>query len=407
VSTLRAILSRALAGPQKLVLSIAFGLAVGYFGGLVKMSAGHDLILDTRHRPVLTDFVAFWTAGHQALKGNAAAIYDVRFEHAAEVATIGHASRESLGWSYPPLFIFVAAGLASLPYAFAFVVWGGGTLTLHAGTVAVVARRSTAFLLACAAPWVLTCLMSGQNGFLTASLIALVLFCLEQRPIVAGLLLGLLSYKPQFGVLFPLALAFGGYWRAFAAAALATVFLNIFAAAIFGVETLSGFLHALGSATQSHLIVDGVGWNKIESLYSFTRALGSSSEWAWTAQTALSAAAATYVAWCWRGRAPLDLKAACLVSAIPLVTPYVLVYDLTVLTVAGAFLFRHRPFDRLEMALLAATVPCVLCVFIVPVPIAFLAILVVAAISAKRIHADRVSVHQGFEAIHGHTLQSG
>jgi len=43
---------------------------------------------------------------------------------------------------------------------------------------------------------------------------------LERRPVAAGLLFGLLCYKPHFGLLVPVALASGGYWRSFAAASL-------------------------------------------------------------------------------------------------------------------------------------------------------------------------------------------
>jgi len=394
VKTSTTILSRIAADPGKLALAIAFGLALGYLGGLFRLSMSHDLILDPRGRPVLSDFVAFWTAGHQALKGAAAATYDARLEHAAELTTIGHASRDDLGWSYPPVFLFGAAFLASLPYALSFILWGCGTLALHASTVAAIARKRVAVLFACASPWVLTGLMSGQNGFLTASLIAMALMCTERRPALSGILLGLLSYKPQFGILFPLALAAGGYWRVFAYAAASTLAFNGLACAVFGIGTLNGFLHALAGAAQSHLAVNGLGWNKLESLYGLLRALGVPSAAAWIADAALIVMTVVAIAVLWRSRAPFALKAAGLAAAVPMATPYVLVYDLTVLTVAGAFLFRQREFDHFELSVLASILPCVLLVYVMPVPTAFLATAAMSTLVVRRALAQGVAAPQ-------------
>ena len=39
----------------------------------------------------------------------------------------------------------------------------------------------------------------GHNGFLTAALIGSALVVLDRRPVLAGVLFGLIAYKPQFG----------------------------------------------------------------------------------------------------------------------------------------------------------------------------------------------------------------
>ena len=49
----------------------------------------------------------------------------------------------------------------------------------------------------------------GQNGFLTAALLGGALHWLDRRPWLAGVLIGCLAYKPQFGVLIPVALLAG------------------------------------------------------------------------------------------------------------------------------------------------------------------------------------------------------
>src|SRR5436309_2254785 len=73
-------------------------------------------------------------------------------------------------------------------------------------------------LLAAAYPAVFVNLGHGHNGFLTAALLGGALVLLDRRPIVAGVLFGLMAYKPQFGLMIPLVLIATGRWRAFAAA---------------------------------------------------------------------------------------------------------------------------------------------------------------------------------------------
>mgnify|MGYP003694260653 FL=1 len=63
--------------------------------------------------------------------------------------------------------------------------------------------RPFGLLLAAAFPVVLTNTLVGQNGFLTASLIGGALYLMPARPVLSGICLGLLSYKPQYGLLFP------------------------------------------------------------------------------------------------------------------------------------------------------------------------------------------------------------
>src|ERR1700730_12518571 len=89
-------------------------------------------------------------------------------------------------------------------------------------------------LLALAFPAVLINVGHGHNGFLTAALIGGGLGCLERRPLVAGILLGLLAYKPQCGLMIPVARAAGGYWRPFISAAITVVVLTIVTTLTFG-----------------------------------------------------------------------------------------------------------------------------------------------------------------------------
>jgi len=368
--------------------AIALGVVIGYLVALVGMFVRHLWIADAQARPMLTDFTAVWSAGRLALHGAALSAYDSGAQHAAEVAAIGHDFQGFYGWPYPPSFLFVAAGLASLPYAFAFALWVGAGLGLHGASIAAVTRRPAGAVVAFASPWALASVMVGQNGFLTAALIGFALLAMDRRPALSGLLLGLLTYKPQFGLLIPLALMAGGRWRVIAWAAVSTLGLMGLSAAVFGPQTFTAFLNGLPQTTQALVEGGGVGWSKLQSVYGLARCLGGSNAVGWAAQGAVTLACALAVVLLWRGRSPFALKAAGLAVAAVLATPYVFAYDLVALAVPMAFLWRHRPFDRLDYLLLAGAALAVIPFLFAPAPSGLVASLLVAAAVGRRVLAE-------------------
>ena len=179
-------------------------------------------LIDATGAPVANDFVNVWAAGRQALAGHAAAAYDAHAHKLIEDAAIGRAFAGEYPWNYPPPFFFVAAVLALLPLVTANVSWLLLTFPLYLAVVRRIVRDPCALLLACAFPGIVPNVMAGQNGFVTAALIGGALLLLEKRPLLAGCLIGCLTFKPQLGLLFPLVLIAGGAWRALASAAATT-----------------------------------------------------------------------------------------------------------------------------------------------------------------------------------------
>jgi alpha-1,2-mannosyltransferase len=193
-------------------------------------------------------------------------------------------------------------------------------------------------LLALAFPAVLINVGHGQNGFLTAALLCGALVSLDRRPLVAGILFGLLAYKPQFGLMIPIALAAGGYWRTIGAAAITVALLTLAATLAFGVQVWHAFFVG-AEFTRTVVLEQGdTGWHKIQSIFSWARMWGAPVPLAYGIQFVATLAFAVATAWLWRGKAPLPLKAAALCIAAILATPYTLDYDMMVLAPAIAFL---------------------------------------------------------------------
>jgi arabinofuranan 3-O-arabinosyltransferase len=202
-------------------------------------------IFDPNGETIATDFVNVWASGSQALDGHPAAAYDAAIHKQAEVAALDHPFDGQYPWIYPPTFFFVAALLALLPFIAAYAAWMALTFSAYVATVRAIVGGRAGILLACAYPGILSNLVAGQNGYLTAALVGGSLLLIERSPMLAGCLIGLLSFKPHLGILFPLALIAGRQWRVLAAAAATTALLAVASACAFGLEAWQAFVESL------------------------------------------------------------------------------------------------------------------------------------------------------------------
>lgn len=315
-----------------------------------------DRLVDRNDKPIGTDFSNVWAAGRLVLDGHPEAPYDPVRQHAAETDAFGGRPVPFFGWHYPPLFLMVAAALALVPYGWALLIWTSVTLAAFLVTMRAILPRPETILLALAFPATFVNLGHGQNGFLTASLLAGALLLLDRRPVLAGVLIGLLAYKPQFGVMIPLVLLVTLRWRVIAAAAATVLVACAVTLALFGTKVWVAFAESTAFTREVVLEAGDTGWEKIQSIFSAVRMWGGSVDAAYAAQAALALAVALSIAWLWRSRAADDLKAAALACACLLATPYVLDYDLVVLAVAIAFFARYglaHGFRDYEISLLA------------------------------------------------------
>jgi hypothetical protein len=370
--------------PVSLACICAGGLALTYPAYLYLMFQSHAWILGANGRPSVSDFLVFWLAGSSALHGAGGAAYDPQLLHAAEVATSGRQFTRHMSWHYPPLFLFVAAGLALLPYVAAFVAWVAGTLAVYSFTVFRIAKRPIALVLSCAAPAVFVNAIGGQNGPLTAALLGAALLCLEERPILSGIFLGLLTYRPQLGILFPIVLIAGGYWRTFIVAGITALAGLLACWGAFGTETMQACLHFLPGASDALLVKGENGFYNFQTIYGLVRTAGLGGGAAAVIQAGMTLWAAVAIAWFWRREAPFPLKAAALATASLIASPYLYIYDFAVLSVTFAFLYRHRPFDGVEIWSVVAANVLIGAFLFLPSPIGLLANVVALALIARR-----------------------
>ena len=312
-------------------------------------------LVDRNNKPLGTDFSNVYAAGMLASNGKPDVAYDWPSEHAVEKAIFGR-DVPFYGWHYPPQFLLVAAILALVPYGWALALWMATTLSAYIAIIRVILPQPTAVLVALAYPAVFVNLLHGQNGFINAALLGGALLLLDRRPITSGVLIGLLAYKPQFGVLIPLMLLATARWTVVAAASATVLAACTVTLSMFGTKVWVAF--AASTTLTRHVVLEAgaIGWEKIQSIFSAVRMWGGGVDLAYMAQGALALGVAAGLIWLWRSEAAVDLKASALAVAALIATPYVLDYDLMILAVAIAFYARHglaRGFHNFELSLLA------------------------------------------------------
>ena len=169
---------------------------------------------------------------------------------------------------------------------------------------------------------------------------------LDRRPVLSGVLFGILTIKPQLGLLLPLVLVLTGRWRTIFAAAASAAAMVAATSLLYGPEIWTAYLKQV-VPMQHYLQEHGRGmlFLTIPSSFYAVRLLGFSISVAWAVQALFSAVAVAAVIWTFWRRRDEVLSMAVLVTAIFLASPYTMNYDMVVF---GWVLALLRQRTRLE-----------------------------------------------------------
>lgn len=285
------------------------------------------------------DFLNSWMSGRAIFSGGPGAWFDFATYNAAVQAITGRPDLPPYYWSYPPHLVLFTWPLGLLPYIPAYLLWciGGLGLYLFAARSCGVERRNMLFL--ALAPAVAVNVLGGQNGFITAALLTGGLATLDRRPILSGILFGILTIKPQFGMLVPVLLLVSARRRVVAAAILATAAMAGAIAIWFGPHIWIDYWREV-MPQQHQLIIDAgrFGWPMVSSVFVGMRQLGLPADAAWTVQALSLSSGVGMVAWTFRRKRDLALSIALFVTATFLCSPWMLNYDMVVFAIVAALL---------------------------------------------------------------------
>jgi Glycosyltransferase family 87 len=336
----------------RLWIAIAF---VTYVIDLLRQT--HEGLTDGIRRPFGDDFVNYWSAPYLALHGRAIEVYDFVAFHAFERSITGP-NVDFYHYSYPPVLLLLMLPLALVPYVPALGVWLVATWYGFYRALKLTGSDGV-LLLSLAAPALFVNAVGGQNGALTAALLGGGLLLLDRRPIVAGILFGLLVYKPQLGLMLPFALIAGRRWLTVGVTA-ATVILLVAASIVaFGAHRWLEYANNL-SVLRTQILEDGTGvWHRMVSVFVFARQLGAGLGLAYALQAASALVAAFFVVRSWLRDDPAHIRNAMMIVGTCLATPYLQDYDLVMGVFVVVWLHREEarsqipvPWIRAAMAMM-------------------------------------------------------
>jgi alpha-1,2-mannosyltransferase len=289
------------------------------------------------------DFVSFWTAGQLALEGHAADAYREVPHFFKQFALHGDIGWGYLAFFYPPYFLLLCAGLALLPYLPALCLWLAATCALYAAALRALVPKSVRggerlWVLFLGYPAVMVNAGFGQNGFLSTALLGGAAIWLDRRPELAGLCFGFLAYKPQLGIIVPLALAVAGRWRCFAVAGVTVLAMAAAATLAFGTDIWPAFFADMSDAQRNWMEAFNPLYLKFWiTVYGAVLLHNGLLLLAYAAQAIVSVTAAFMLVWALLHRPP-DARSgraegAAIAACVPFCSPFMLEYDLVILAV--------------------------------------------------------------------------
>ncbi len=182
---------------------VALAVLAASLLGAVFLIVTSNGLNDRFNRPLGTDFSSFYAAGTLVQDGQPAAAFDLA---AASCPRTGDLRRRHavLQLQLSAVLFVLAGAWRCCRYPLALAVWQAASFVFYLLSIRAIVGTSTPgptiwLLFAAAFPPVFINLGQAHNGFLTAALFGAALVALDRRPVLAGVLFGLMAYKPQFG----------------------------------------------------------------------------------------------------------------------------------------------------------------------------------------------------------------
>lgn len=307
------------------------------------------------------DSFALWSFGRFLRDHVATAIYDPVALRSAQLA-LGMAPGATYSFPYPPSFLLVVWPLGQLPGWLACAALVAVSLPLYLWATLGRNWHSPALAAALAAPTTAIAIVSGQSGFLAAALLVGGLRLAASYPVAAGVLFGLLTYKPQLGLLVPVALVAARLWRTLTAAGVAAILLVAVTSLLFGGAIWPSWVVSLPAFSRQFTAESSQVIHLMPTILVALLRLGATPATAQLGQWAGTAAAAAIVGVLFRSGPPQLAGAGLLVAAV-LATPYGFVYDMPGITAAVIWLVaeRQRAGDALGTGEVLVTILAMLC----------------------------------------------
>ncbi|QQA44586.1 glycosyltransferase family 87 protein [Pelagovum pacificum] len=282
----------------------------------------------------MVDYHVFRLAGALTLDGRVTEAYDFA-TFAEEQARLPGATL-FMPWTYPPQFNLVTAALASVPAWLGLLLWTVPLLLAFAALTLRIDRRAGMLALMLVLPAIAVSIRSGQNGLLSACLVALAASAtLSGNARREGLSLALLAYKPHLCIGLGAAALFAGRFRTIAIATGALAVILALSTLLLGLPVWTAVAESVARSGE-HLTSGEYPLFRMTSVFASALSVGLPSSVSMICQGLFALVALTAVGYAIRAGWAPRRQVALAIFATYSVSPYNYDYDVVGLAIALA-----------------------------------------------------------------------
>ncbi len=293
------------------------------------------------------DFSNYWLAGQLIQEGREHFLFGDIDTYMTELNSHMGQQQQTRYWSYPPHYLFFIIPLGYLSYfaaMTAFLASGFAIFTLSARAyLGGLDAKKLALLI----PFSVCILFSTQNGFITGALFLLALHWRDHRPVLAGIMLGLLTIKPQLGLLLPVLFLLEKRYLAIFSASVTCALAIFVSILVFGWDNWLGYIQY--NLPYMKIVMwewQGSFLKLMPSWFASMRVWGAESATALAAHMLFALAALSVTALYRKNLSTIAQRSIVVTLLTFLVMPYFYVYDVGPLVVVSAAILSRQISER-------------------------------------------------------------
>ena len=299
------------------------------------------LLLDIQFKDALPDYIAFWPAGRLVLEGNYNLVYDI--ESIIDVQrTVVPGLQALIMHVHPPFFLFFTTPLAYFDFYTSCLIWLAITSCFYGYACWRIFPNRYAVLLSIFFPPFIISFSMVQTGAICMFFFAGGFLLFRGAPWKAGLCLSLLLIKPHLGILIPVALLASRQWKIIGATILWTGFLFVVTLLFFDLQLWFDWYKIIRYIGELYLSSTEYNILHYQSFFGFLQFLECPIPVAWGVQFVIGLINLAIIVFVWsRDGFCYETRIGVLVAATFMVSPYIMMYDHTMMIVGYLVLARY------------------------------------------------------------------
>lgn len=278
-----------------------------------------------------SDFGIFWAVAQLLHEGQAIKAYDATVLHQVTQQFMPSLKKGTFGWFYPPQYFIFLYPLGWFGYLWSYLLFEGASLWLAILGLRRILPDTRWVLLILGFGGVAINLGYGQNAFQTLALLTWIIVLQEKAPVRAGILAGIMCYKPQLMLMIPVIFLQNSNWRAIASGMATLICLVGLSLLLWDANLWLVWLHSMSVASQVLAKGGQHYWSMVDSLYALVHRFGLSSPLSMAVQVIQGLILFGITTRMTKYGTDVDLKNALWILTGLMITPYLIEYETAVL----------------------------------------------------------------------------